>query len=156
MKFVLVDDVGTPHQRDFLTYIDKVKGKVRQVCPSCSKTFCLACGESYSAPDKSRPGIAAEDELFHCANLQGVTLGMGLSMVQQLFADQAKNESNSSGEPEKKKRKTDKVAGAYDEDEDLITPSSAQKLKGGIGYAGSRQEDVSTAKTVPFSWINGL
>jgi hypothetical protein len=152
--FVLVYDVDTP-QRDFLTYIDKVQGRVRQVCPSCSKTFCLACGESYSAPDKSRPGIAAEDELFHCANLQGVILGMGLSMVQQLFADQAKTLTNSSGEPEKKKRKMDKVAGAYDEDEDMITPSGAQKLKGGIGYAGSRQEDVGTTKTAPYFLTNG-
>ena len=74
---------------------------------------------------------------------------MGLSMVQQLFSDQAKNASNSSGEPEKKKRKTDKGAGTYDEDEDGMTASSAQKLKGGIGYAGSRQEDVSTTRTAP-------
>lgn len=151
---MLVHDVGTSSQRDFLTYIDKVQGKVRQGCPSCSKTFCLACGESYSAPDKSRPGIAAEDELFHCANLQGVILGMGLSMVQQLFADQAKTASNSPGEPEKKKRKTDKAAGAYDEDEDVVTPSGAQKLKGGIGYAGSRQEDVGTPTKVPCCWTN--
>lgn len=148
--FVLVYDVGIHSQRDFLTYIDKVKGNVRQVCPSCSKTFCLACGESYSAPDKSRPGIAAEDELFHCANLQGVILGMGLSMVQQLFTDQAKTASDSSGEPEKKKRKTDKATGTYDEDDDIITPVGAQKLKGGIGYAGSRQEDVGTAAKAPF------
>jgi len=152
--FVLVCDVGTPSQRDFLTYIDKVQGKVRQACPSCSKTFCLACGESYSAPDKSRPGIAAEDEIFHCANLQGVILGMGLSMVQQLFADQAKTASNSPGEPEKKKRKTEKVAGTYDEDEDVITPSGAQKLKGGIGYAGSRQEDVGTPLKLPYVLTN--
>jgi hypothetical protein len=75
---------------------------------------------------------------------------MGLSMVQQLFSDQANTASNSSGEPEKKKRKTDKVAGAYDEDEDIISPSGAQKLKGGIGYAGSRQEDVGVAATVPY------
>ena len=153
---MLVYDFMTPPQRDFLTYTDKVQGKVRQVCPSCSKTFCLACGESYSAPDKSRPGIAAEDELFHCANLQGVILGMGLSMVQQLFADQASNAPNSPGEPEKKKRKTDKGAGAYDDDEDVITPSGAQKLKGGIGYAGSRQEDVGAPMAIPYFLTNAF
>jgi hypothetical protein len=146
---MLVCDVGTSTQRDFETYIVNVKSEVRQACPSCSRTFCLACGESYSAPDKSRPGIAAEDELFHCANLQGVILGMGLSMVQQLFTEQAKTAPNSSGEPEKKKRKTDR---GYASDEDIMTPPpGAQKLKGGIGYAGSRQEDVGVAIAVPAS-----
>ena len=51
--------------------------------------FCLACGEPVK-PVRDQMGklTLAENPLFHCANLQGVILGVGLAMLEQLFAEQ--------------------------------------------------------------------
>jgi hypothetical protein len=81
--------------------------------------------------------------LFHCSNLQGVILGVGLSMVQKLFVQQTQ------GDPRENNSKKRKAAGATsssipdDDDEDTYYGSGASKKKGGIGYAGNVKEDVS-------------
>jgi hypothetical protein len=90
--------------------------------------------------------------LFHCANLQGVIIGMGLAIVQTHYDFQT-GPSNSTpslpaspDEPEKKKRKLGSVlkgivpsmpSALHEEDE-----YGGKKAKGGIGYAGTTKEDV--------------
>jgi hypothetical protein len=92
--------------------------------------------------------------LFHCANLQGVIIGMGLAIVQTHYDFQT-GPSNSTpslpaspDEPEKKKRKLGSVLKGivpsmplsfHDDDE-----YGGKKSKSGIGYAGTTREDVRT------------
>lgn len=141
-------------QPDFKEYISRLDRTVRQTCSKCSRDYCLACGESYSQSEKPRPGIAAEDNLFHCANLQGVIVGMGLAMVQKQYDMQTSpNSAASPEEPEKKKRKlVDTVKStalsminssptSNDEDDGLL-PFGKKVKNTGIGYAGSVREDV--------------
>lgn len=144
----------TSFQDDFKAYIEKLRGIVRHTCEGCQKTFCLACGESYSSTEKPRPGMNNEVDiaLFHCANLQGVIIGMGLAIVQMHYDFQAGPSPSSptlpasTEEPEKKKRKLGSVLkgivpsihlGPNDEDE-----YGGKKSRSGIGYAGTTREDV--------------
>lgn len=118
--------------------------------------YCLACGESYSSTEKPRPGIGADDTLFHCANLQGVLLGMGLSMVQKQYDNQGSIISPSPDEPDKKKRKIDDVDASQTTPSQPVVPPSwnphmdeyygTNKSKSGIGYAGTVKEDVSNVE----------
>ena len=107
--------------------------------------MCLACQESAS----SDPG--KQDPLLHCADLQGVILGVGLTMLEQLF------ERGSQEQPEQvensvelstrnsKRRKID-ISSSHDvDDEDIVYYANVGKRqKGGIGYDGDASEDVST------------
>jgi hypothetical protein len=113
--------------------------------------FCIACGEPISGEKAHRPNAANDDNpLFHCSNLQGVILGVGLSMLEQLFAEQSQDYVRSTaaiGEKNTKKRKVHDIAPVDDmeEDEDMYYTSPAnrgKKAKGGIGYAGAAKEDV--------------
>jgi hypothetical protein len=95
-------------------------------CPKCSKKSCFACGELYS--DKH----AGADVLHHCAELQGVIVGVGLYMVERMMAEQngeTSREDDSSGSVPNKRRKTEAPA--------------RKKAPGGTGYDGAPQEDVS-------------
>lgn len=91
-----------------------------------------------------------EECLFHCANLQGAILGVGLTMLEKYFLE----ESTPSGEaPEKpasgKRRKAPTGqthhAAALDDDDDAypLPLTKGKKAKLGIGYAGDIREDVS-------------
>ena len=93
---------------------------------------------------------ASTDPLFHCSDLQGIILGVGLSMLQHMFADQTQSGSSPpDGERTKKKRKVEAPEPNEDEDEDDYyagPPGPGQhrgrKAKGGTGYAGAQREDV--------------
>ncbi|TFK43556.1 hypothetical protein BDQ12DRAFT_675170 [Crucibulum laeve] len=133
---------------DFNTYIDRLSKAVRQKCPRCHSEVCLACGEPVSE-DKTKRSTSTNDPLFHCSNLQGVILGGGLSMLEQLFSEQTQ-ESSESKEPStrnKKRRKTDTpTAVDLDDDDDTYYGANVpagKKAKGGTGYAGDLKEDNS-------------
>ena len=95
---------------------------------------------------------ADQDEkncLFHCSNLQGVILGVGLAMVEHRFIDekQEKTPQKAAKSATGKRRKaTTNVASApYDLDEDglpIVGGGNGKKAKLGIGYAGDIKEDV--------------
>ncbi|KAG8860817.1 hypothetical protein FRB91_000605, partial [Serendipita sp. 411] len=138
---------------DFHEYISNLTSIVRHTCLGCQKCFCLACGESYSQSEKSRPGIGDSDTLFHCGNLQGLILGMGLAIVQSQYDSQSSSttaNAASSDEPEKKKRKLTSslksivpgfISSPVDIDDDDGTGTG--KKRGGIGYAGNVKEDMT-------------
>ncbi|EJD00913.1 uncharacterized protein FOMMEDRAFT_135199 [Fomitiporia mediterranea MF3/22] len=136
---------------DFSQYIDHLKKIVQQKCPKCSSTFCFACGErSTSAKDANGKATANDDPLFHCSNLQGVILGVGLLMLEQIFAEQIGDTSFAvvrSGNSKKRKVTTPSTPAPDPDDEDdsyCISSTKGKKSKaGGIGYAGSNREDHS-------------
>lgn len=92
-----------------------------------------------------RPTAATDDDpLFHCSNLQGVILGIGLSMLEQLFSEQNQEPTETREYKARtfKRRKTD----IHDHDDDdgvYYANVHNSKKKGGIGYAGDQKEDVS-------------
>ncbi|KAF8076356.1 hypothetical protein FPV67DRAFT_412956 [Lyophyllum atratum] len=129
----------------FSTYTQRLRKIVRHTCKSCSSEFCLACGESVSADKVKRPTAATDDDpLFHCSNLQGVILGVGLSMLEQLFIEQIQ-EPQESKEHSSRTPKRRKTASTPDvDDDDGVYYAGVQaggKKKGGIGYAGDQKED---------------
>ncbi|KAJ4478043.1 hypothetical protein J3R30DRAFT_3478428 [Lentinula aciculospora] len=113
----------------FSTYIKHLRNVVPQRCIKCQTEFCFACGEKFSQD--------ARDSLWHCSNLQGVILGVGLFMIERLF-EQQKEESEIREATERgtKRRKTRGI-----NDDGSIGGSG--KKKGGIGYAGELKEDSS-------------
>ncbi|KIJ56783.1 hypothetical protein M422DRAFT_72920 [Sphaerobolus stellatus SS14] len=131
---------------DFSEYIDNLRNLVRQRCPKCSAEFCLACGETISKEKIHRPNAATDDDpLFHCSNLQGVILGVGLSMLEDLFMDQSRDAPKLT-EKNSKKRKVQETADDIGDDEDMYyapTAGKGKKSKGGVGYDGNTKEDTS-------------
>ncbi|KAJ1311203.1 hypothetical protein OPQ81_009704 [Rhizoctonia solani] len=129
----------------FTAYTTALRATVQQTCPKCKQVYCLACGEIVSATpaqQRSFPGApGAANVLFHCANLQGVILGIGLHMIEQLFQEhhQAHNDTVNGS----KKRKVSPQAGSYDDDDEYITSEMVRgkKAKAGTGYAGAGKED---------------
>ncbi|CUA76927.1 hypothetical protein RSOLAG22IIIB_02407 [Rhizoctonia solani] len=111
----------------FTAYTAALRETVQQTCSKCNQAYCLACGESVSAtPAQQRsfpgaPGIA--NILFHCANLQGVILGIGLHMIEQLFQEHHRAHDDTVGGSKKREM----VRG--------------KKAKAGTGYAGMGKED---------------
>ncbi|KAA1466765.1 hypothetical protein DENSPDRAFT_831644 [Dentipellis sp. KUC8613] len=129
----------------FPTYIEQLRGIIRKKCQRCSKEFCLACGEPIVDQQRLDDG---SDGLFHCSNLQGVILGVGLAMLEQLYHDQTQNVASSSdGKGRITKRRKVETTPALDGDEDddnyLTPPAQGKKLKIGIGYAGDQKEDTT-------------
>ncbi|VDB85365.1 unnamed protein product [Peniophora sp. CBMAI 1063] len=109
----------------FPKYIQQLREIVRYTCKTCSREYCLACGESYNA-SKARTNNDLDDlDLFHCSNLQGVILGVGLSMLENLYLDQTANKSSEDGGNKRKQSE----------------PNKRQKV--GTGYAGDMREDSS-------------
>jgi hypothetical protein len=97
--------------------------------------------------------VADDDPLFHCSNLQGVILGVGLSMLEQMFTEQTQ-ESVAEQDPKartNKRRRTNAMMssnvnhGGDDADEVYYASltTMGKKSKGGVGYAGDQREDVS-------------
>ncbi|KAK7049543.1 hypothetical protein VNI00_005574 [Paramarasmius palmivorus] len=139
---------------DFSTYIDHLRKIAPQTCQRCHTEFCFACGETASSDKASRASMAQDyDPLFHCSNLQGVILGIGLYMIEHMFTEQNGEGSNSEqtdGKESKprnsKRRKTDSPAPSADVDDDddvYYGAVKGKKQKGGIGYAGDQKEDHS-------------
>ncbi|KAJ3757032.1 hypothetical protein EV360DRAFT_46899 [Lentinula raphanica] len=111
---------------DFTTYIKHIRKIVPRTCTKCQTEFCLACGEKISQQ--------TSDPLWHCSNLQGVILGVGLYMIEKQFEQQKEQiETRDTTERESKRRKT-----RDSDDDDYPT-----QKKGGIGYAGNVKEDSS-------------
>ncbi|KAI0268350.1 hypothetical protein BC834DRAFT_869029 [Gloeopeniophorella convolvens] len=135
----------------FDVYINHLRGIVRQKCKKCFKEFCFACGEPITGPKAAASSKASEDrDLFHCPNLQGVVLGVGLAMLEQLYHDQIQNPQGPENRARTNKRKkTDATSQSIilepeDEDESYYTPpAQGKKLKVGIGYAGDQKEDTT-------------
>ncbi|EIW82142.1 ubiquitin conjugating enzyme family protein [Coniophora puteana RWD-64-598 SS2] len=143
---------------EFSTYIDELRAIVPRTCPQCKVAFCFACGEPINSTN-SRSSLAAEDVLFHCSNIQGAILGVGLAMLETHFIEQRNQSSDSANSQEakprtSKRRKTDSPVASPppnpdgessddDDDDDFYTPGTGGKAKGGIGYAGDGREDAS-------------
>lgn len=113
--------------------------------------FCFACGESIPAEKARQTSEAADDDaLFHCPNLQGVILGVGLSMLEQVYADQSQDATpehvHKSRQSKKRKvegsSKSSSIVSGGDEVDDVYYASVGKKTKGGVGYAGEQREDV--------------
>lgn len=137
--------VNIYHQSEFSTYIGQLRDVVRQTCQGCRSEFCLACGEPISVDKIKRPTAATDDNpLFHCSNLQGVILGVGLSMLEQLFSEQNQEvpESKEYKARSTKRRKTDSSHDFDDEDGGPFSNAHGQSKRGGTGYAGDQKEDV--------------
>ncbi|KAJ7638794.1 ubiquitin conjugating enzyme family protein [Roridomyces roridus] len=137
---------------EFSSYITHLRSIVQKTCDRCHTEFCFACGEPITEKIQ-RPGAAAPgDPLFHCADIQGVILGVGLSMLEQMFSEQTQDAGPSQDHKTRntKRRKTGKVQ-SKDEDDDeddgeiyFNRPSpTGKRAKGGIGYAGDQKEDHS-------------
>ncbi|KAN0131396.1 hypothetical protein V8E53_010773 [Lactarius tabidus] len=137
----------------FEVYIDHLRGIVRQKCEKCRKKFCLACGEPVNGSPKSQESAKGpnDPDLFHCSNLQGVILGVGLALLEQLYHDQLQNPLCPENKVRtSKRRKTDPVINTSmildpdDDDDNYLTPPAlGKKLKVGIGYAGDQKEDTT-------------
>lgn len=130
--------------------MQRLKGLIRRLCPRCQKSFCFACGEPITEA-QSKDG----DVLFHCPNLQGVLLGVGLFTLENKYAEQYSpsglDDVSQSKNRNTKRRKTgtgNSSPGSEVEDYDYGIPGQVgKKAKGGTGYAGSQKEDVR------FAWL---
>ncbi|KAG6900953.1 hypothetical protein C0993_004390 [Termitomyces sp. T159_Od127] len=134
-------------QPDFPTYIEQLRKVVGQTCKACNSEFCLACGESSAGDKAKRPEAGEHDALFHCSNLQGVILGIGLAMLEQSFIEQIHEprEIKDQNSRTTKRRKTDSATSFDPDDEDVAyygsLPGTKKKQVGGVGYAGDAKED---------------
>ncbi|EKM80308.1 hypothetical protein AGABI1DRAFT_57960 [Agaricus bisporus var. burnettii JB137-S8] len=123
---------------DFTSYILHVRAIVRKKCPRCHSEFCTACDEPISAERTHRPGAASDDNvLFHCSNLQGVILGIGLGILEQQFIEDTGGDSDSNPGRTSKRRKTSP------NEESFLHQGRGTRAKGGTGYAGDQKEDMS-------------
>ena len=139
-------------QKEFNTYTSVLRKKVPQKCKSCGNTYCLACGESISLDASSTD----ENEcLFHCANLQGAILGVGLAMLEHAFLEEVQPSPHDENQKAKRRKVSAKCTpGTNDEDDDDAYPfpniggalvsRGTQKVRTGTGYAGHVKEDVSS------------
>ncbi|KAK2466191.1 hypothetical protein APHAL10511_001833 [Amanita phalloides] len=145
-------DCGTVLQRkksdffaifpEFSTYINRLCRLVHRTCEKCQSEFCFACGESISSDRTKRSDEGTA--LFHCSNIQGVILGIGLSMLEQCFAEVTSNSADNTGEQARKRRK---MSNSEQEAPVAIMLGTGTKIYAkkhrGIGYAGDQAEDRS-------------
>ena len=123
----------------------RLKGLIRKLCPTCNKSFCLACGEQITETQSKE-----EDVLFHCPNLQGIILGVGLFTLETKYTDQYSPSTlddvsqTRSRNPKRRKMGTGNSSpGSEADDYDYgVSGPLGKKAKGGTGYAGSQKEDV--------------
>ncbi|KAI0650839.1 ubiquitin conjugating enzyme family protein [Trametes meyenii] len=140
----------------FPDYIKQLQSIVSRTCGRCQKTYCLACGESSTPNHAKVPApLDADVSLFHCANLQGIILGIGLAMLEKAYVDDSLDASNSHKPGDRTSRKRRKVEAPPiptvelndddEEDEEAYYPIPIQgkKAKLGTGYAGDVREDMS-------------
>jgi hypothetical protein len=130
-----------------VSYIGQLKQTIVTTCTRCHSTFCLACGEGVSADVQGDKRVGGKNALFHCSNLQGVILGMGLYMIEQTFKEknQVSPDTRTKDDTSRtsKKRKTILNAGDDSDDSYYGSVPGSKRSKGGIGYAGDAREDVS-------------
>ncbi|KAJ3556879.1 hypothetical protein NM688_g1784 [Phlebia brevispora] len=136
----------------FSTYTAHLKKIVPRVCKGCDKPFCFACGESTSSHAASTD---KNESLFHCANLQGVILGVGLAMLEQKFLDEAQATPLDQNQKAKRRKvSADSTPGSNNDTEDdddgypfhfgmVVHGHTGNKAKAGTGYAGNQKEDMS-------------
>ncbi|KAH9927315.1 uncharacterized protein B0H18DRAFT_1004044 [Fomitopsis serialis] len=119
-----------PLFKAFSTYVKHLQNIVPRTCAKCRKPFCFAYAWSRRA-----------DCLFHCPNLQGVILGVGLTMLEKMYIDQTHDSAN----PPASNSKGGKRRNADPTPEDNYYPPVAhgKKAKLGTGYAGDIREDTS-------------
>ncbi|KAI0638576.1 ubiquitin conjugating enzyme family protein [Trametes polyzona] len=139
----------------FSEYIKHLGSIVPRTCSRCSKTFCFACGESTTPNHKKVPApIDVDDSLFHCANLQGAILGVGLAMLEKAFLDDAQDAlGQKTGDRSSRKRRkveapviaTADLNDDDNDDDDAYYSGTVQgkKAKLGTGYAGDAKEDMT-------------
>ena len=81
--------------------------------------------------------------LFHCSNIQGVILGIGLSMLEQCFAEVTSNTTDGTDEQSRKRRK---MSNPEPDPPVAIMLGTGTKIYAkkhkGVGYAGDQAEDV--------------
>ncbi|KAG8900213.1 hypothetical protein FRB99_006183 [Tulasnella sp. 403] len=125
----------------FQMYTDALRTSVTRICPKCSQEVCMACGEGISPNDKKRASHQASyDPLFHCSDLQGIILGMGLYMIDRLYLEEVYGSAEGAPLKERsaKKRKVD------DEEHPVYGPDGGRgKKRSGIGYDGQQKEDTT-------------
>ncbi|KAH7105452.1 hypothetical protein BKA62DRAFT_689728 [Auriculariales sp. MPI-PUGE-AT-0066] len=149
---------------EFKQYVTTLRKTVSHNCTNCGTTFCLGCGDAIARDKIHRPGASSDDNpLFHCSNLQGVILGVGLSMLEHTYAESnsASSPPGDSDKPRVAKRR--KLEGTPEEEEDEYgSGPKGKKAKGGVGYAGAIKEDMSghlealAAQKVKDQQIGGL
>ncbi|KAL1944113.1 hypothetical protein VTO73DRAFT_3298 [Trametes versicolor] len=140
----------------FPAYIKHLRSIVPRTCSQCSKTFCFACGESSTPSHTKVPGpLDVDASLFHCANLQGAILGVGLATLEKAYVDEVQDASASSKSGDRSIRKKRKMEAPpiampdmnddeYDDDDAYFTvPVQGKKAKLGTGYAGDAREDMT-------------
>ncbi|GJJ07550.1 hypothetical protein Clacol_001752 [Clathrus columnatus] len=155
----LCPDCKYPHERQksdffalylqFEDYISNLKKIIPKQCPKCSTEFCFACGEKIMIEKTARQnGFISNDILFHCSNIQGIILGVGLSMLEHLFIEQTTDGQVAATltKTTKKRKAREAVVDDMDEDDDLHYGTGnirGKKAKGGTGYAGAAKEDTT-------------
>ncbi|CAA7259737.1 unnamed protein product [Cyclocybe aegerita] len=127
---------------DFSTYISRLRNSVVKICPRCHSKVCLACGEPVSA-DQEKYASTREDPLFHCSNLQGVILGVGLTMLEQSFNEQSPEQADTNDVSTRNSKRRKTGIDHEVDDENVYYPHAGKKAKGGIGYDGDATEDNS-------------
>jgi hypothetical protein len=135
----------SPSQNDFSVYVQRLKGLVCKLCTTCNRFFCLACGEPIAAAQSK-----GEDILFHCPNLQGILLGVGLFTLESKYTEQYSPAAHDDvSQPKNRNPKRRKMvtgnsspASEVDDYDYGIAGPVGKKAKGGTGYAGSQKEDV--------------
>lgn len=140
-----------PLLSEFSSYLEHLRGIIKRVCPSCNIEFCFACGETINSSHNRSSASSVDISLFHCSNMQGVILGVGLVMLETAFAEQRQQASgdNSQGTQRSKSNKKRKLhvhstpTGDDDEIDAYYIYPMGRKAKGGIGYAGDQREDTS-------------
>ncbi|KAI0682282.1 ubiquitin conjugating enzyme family protein [Cerioporus squamosus] len=127
----------------FPAYIKHLESIVPRTCTRCSKTFCFACGESNTPSHSKIPGsLKVDASLFHCANLQGVILGVGLAMLEKSYLDDTQDPgSQKSGDRTSRKRRKPEAPAPRRRYYPIVVQGKKAKL--GTGYAGDAREDMS-------------
>ncbi|KAG9038360.1 hypothetical protein FRB95_001772 [Tulasnella sp. JGI-2019a] len=141
----------------FDAYTAALSQTVVKPCPKCAQNVCSACGEGTTVPipGVQQPShVPVYNSLFHCADLQGVILGMGLYMVDTFFSDGwLKSSGAKAGEDGEerasKKRKTGNVEADFTSLSVAsavfsgLHPGQGKKKASGTGYDGHAREDTT-------------
>ncbi|KAI6164816.1 hypothetical protein EDD17DRAFT_1775170 [Pisolithus thermaeus] len=137
---------------EFSSYTEHLRAIIKRSCPNCNIEFCFACGEMVNTTGNRPSASSGDTSLFHCSNMQGVVLGVGLAMLEATFAEQRQQlVCNGNQGPQRsksnKKRKLHVHSTPTGDDEEsdsyYASFSMGRKAKGGTGYAGDQREDTS-------------
>ncbi|KAI6113724.1 hypothetical protein EV401DRAFT_2058688 [Pisolithus croceorrhizus] len=137
---------------EFPSYTEHLRAIIKRSCPTCNIEFCFACGEMVNTANNRPSASSGDTSLFHCSNMQGVILGVGLAMLEATFAEQRQQLiCNGNQGPQRSKSNKKRKLHAHstptgdDEESDsyYASFSMGRKAKGGTGYAGDQREDTS-------------